>query len=112
MLFLVRVGTTIPWYGPTGGDGVVIGVTEAKSKEEAVRQLGLIRWNGWEKIPKVNGANWKKWGKKYFYTPFDTKGIDRSPEKYASVNWRMRVITLERVNKLDEPIPGKIWRQF
>ena len=112
MLFLIRVGTTIPWYGPTGGVGVVIGVTEAKSKEEAVKQLGLIRWDGWKRIPKVDVTNWKKWCEKYFYTSFDTKGIDRSPEKYASANWRMRVITLERMSKLDGLIPGKIWRQF
>lgn len=115
MLFLIRIGTSIPWYGPSGGVGVVIGVTKAKSRAVAARQLGLIRWSGWKKIPmmgEISRENWEKWGKKYFYTPFDTKGIDRSPEKYASINWRMRVITLEQVIMFEGPISREVWCRF
>ena len=113
MIFLVSVGTVIPQLGPVGGGGiVVIGVVKARSKTEAVKKLGLVSWDGWKLIPGVNESKWRRFGKNYFFTSFDTKVIDRDPKAYANASRRMRIITLEQVKELLGHIPVKIWRQF
>lgn len=112
MLFLVHLTSTIPWFGPNDPNimrGRIIGVKAAKSMEEAARQLGFIRWDGWKKIPEVAEANWKKWGRNCFCLPLITKRIDRCPEKYASINWGLPIITLKRINNLKGPIPRSMY---
>jgi len=113
MMFIVRVGTVIPKIGPSGGgSNTVIGVVEAETEDGAAEKLGLVKWDGWRNIPDVNAAAWEEHGGSYFFAPFDTKKIDCSPELYATVERRMRIITLHPTKVLESVIPDSVWEKF
>ena len=48
MIFLVQAITGDPKAKTTKNDGLIIGYLSAKSQEEAVRKMDLVKWDGWD----------------------------------------------------------------